>query len=77
MISIEEVDNGYIVTRHNYNKEERTVDPEIFVVEDTDYDNEALKKVLLQVAELLGCTYDRWGSENINITFDQKGHKAE
>jgi hypothetical protein len=37
----------------------------------------ALKKLLEAVAAECGYNYDKWGKENLNISFDAKGSKAE
>lgn len=68
-ITIEHVANGYILFLHD---EERTKK----VVCDDD-EKEELKKLLYEVAEYFGATYDKWSKTNLQITFNRKGHKVE
>jgi len=80
--TIEKTENGFITT--DYICEDTSEDgTEIIkeyknVIETENMDEkEELKKVLFKVADLLGYTYDKWEKENLNITFDKKGHKVE
>ena len=40
-------------------------------------EKETIKKLLEAIAEECGCDYDKFGTENLNISFDKKGNKAE
>ena len=40
-----------------------------------DEDKIVFGKLVYILANKLGINYDKFGSENINITFDKKGHK--
>ena len=78
-IEIKEVSNGFIV-KQIYCESVNDNGVELFaenvkVIEDGD--RTALKRLLEQIAEWMGHDYDKFGSENINITFDKVGHKCE
>lgn len=73
---IERVENGFMLTdRHEY--EDGSSDESITVLEEGDNEDETMVKLLLKVAESVGYNEDKYGSENINITFDRKGRKVE
>ena len=80
-IEIAQTDNGYVL--QNYFWEDSTESGEkiigcnTFVFEDEDYDDDkkSLKNLLFKIAETLGHTYDKYGKENLKITFDGKGRK--
>ena len=68
-IIIKDADNGYIIeTIYEEQKD-------VFVIEDNDDEQELTKRLLEKIAELTGVTYDKWGKNNLNITFDKEGHK--
>jgi hypothetical protein len=64
-ITIEDADNGYIVTDYEGRK----------IVFGGENDLEVLKDMLVYVSELHH-PYDKFGSENIHVSFDRKGHKV-
>lgn len=79
-MEIAQTDNGYIL--QDYFWEDSTEDGKkiigsnTHVFEDKGSDEkESLKELLLKVSEILGYNYDRYGEENLNITFDGKGIK--
>lgn len=50
------------------------------VVEEPDDDNGetiAMQDLLYQVAEHFGYTYNKWGNNNLKISFGNKGHKLD
>ena len=78
-ITIETMDNGYIV-RNEYpqNDDEAMVTGGAVFQEDAceqTNERQAVIEMLTHVAELLGFTYDKYKEDNINISFDKKGHK--
>jgi hypothetical protein len=68
-ITITEVDNGYIVTYAGNHS--------IFESSDPMDDRPGITKTLEHVVGLLGYPYDKWSENNVNITWDRKGHKHE
>jgi hypothetical protein len=44
---------------------------------DTEVDREAFGRMLQRVAEISGFEYDKFASDNLNITWDKRGHKWE
>jgi len=79
---IEKVEDGFIITNYIWEDTTENGTPIIKeykkVIETGDMDEkEELKTVLFRVADLLGYMYNKYGEENLNITFDKKGHKLE
>lgn len=72
MITIERINNGYYIT----DVDNKLKIDDKYCVEDME-DDELLniRRVLYQVAEMLGVTEDKHSSNNLNITFDRKGRK--
>jgi len=75
-LKIVEANNGYILS-HDVEQDENVWIEEIDVVEETDDTNDLFRRLLEKVAEHFGMQYDKFSSENLNITFDKKGHKVE
>lgn len=73
--TIREAENGWIVIQEI--KTDEGVDTHRHVVEYDDGDNEGMAKLLKLVAELNGCKYNKYRDDNLNISFDKKGHKLE
>jgi len=74
-LKIIEAENGYILESEYYETDIRLV-KEYKVVEDVHSEPDLIR-LLENVAEHFGYGYDKWGKENINITFDKPGHKVE
>lgn len=75
-VIIEQAENGYVVTHMNAGHNERG----IYFEEETREvfgGDDALVPMLTYIGEHFGEPYDRYGTENIRISFDRKGHKAE
>ena len=47
-----------------------------YAIKEENDEKETLKKLLEAIASECGYDYDKWGQENLNITFDKKGHKV-
>lgn len=80
IMEIAQTDNGYILQDYFWEDStengEKIIGSNIHVFEDEGCDEkESLKKLLFKVAEALGYIYDKYGKENLNITFDGKGRK--
>ena len=74
-LKIIEAENGYILESVYYETDIRLV-KEYKVVEDVHGEPDLIR-LLENVAEYFGYEYDKFGKENINITFDKPGHKVE
>ena len=74
-LKIIEAENGYILESVCYETDIRLV-KEYKVVEDVHGELDLIR-LLENVAEYFGYGYDKFGKENINITFDKPGHKVE
>lgn len=80
-LSIRETLNGYILTWY----EEQVDDDgrkfkekkELSIEEIDENENDAMKRMLEQVAEYFGYCYDKYGEENLDINFSKKGYKLE
>lgn len=75
-LRIKEVSNGFVLSWWYRETEDREV-TDMVVVEDTGDEHDLFQRFLEKVAEHFGYTYDKWGKENLSITFDRKGHKVE
>jgi len=80
--TIEKVDNGFIITDYIYvdDNEDGTkkIEEQVQVVNTENLSKtEELKTMLFKVADLLGYMYNKYGKENLNITFDKVGYKLE
>lgn len=75
--------NGYIFkTFFIENKDEKgnnifDSDLKVYEFDNDENQKEALSKLLYDIAEELGFTYNKFQEGNLNITFDKKGHKLE
>ncbi len=75
-LTIIEADNGYILASE-IEMETGIMATEFEVVEEVYDDNKTLKKLLMRVAEHMGYQYNKFGSENLEISFTGKGHKVD
>ena len=73
-IEITSSSNGYIITWEEPYEENNMIQ-NTEVIEEMDDDNRAMKVLLERVAEHFGYKYDKFGKNNLNITFDLKGRK--
>ena len=75
-LRISTANNGFIL----YSKvetEDNVWVEEMEVVEETNDEHDLFRRMLEKVAEYFGITYNKYGHDNINITFDKKGCKVE
>ena len=75
-LKIKKAQNGFIISW----KEE--IEDNIFrevseVIEGRESEQEEMRRLLEFVAGNFGFHYSKYGNDNINITFDKKGHKVE
>ena len=83
-ITIKQIENGYIVTS-KYGKEVETfaITADNISEEETErfktHDNGRIcvARLLDKINDLTGEPYSKWGIENLNISWDRPGHKAE
>ena len=80
-IEIRKAENGFIITNvyfENTTKEGNKIFNEVTeVIEEGENEKETLKRLLILVAEKCGYMEDKWGKENLRISFDGKGRKCE
>lgn len=73
---IKRAENGYILEKVFLYEEPDDYHSELIVISDDGItENKSLKKLLLSVAEWAGYHYDKYSDNNIEISFDGKGHK--
>lgn len=75
-LRIIQCDNGYVLISEiqvTATEKETVYDP----VEDDGNSQDCLKRMLLRVAEHFGFQYDKFNPDNLEITFNRKGHKVE
>ena len=75
---IETAENGFLITHINDFVVDGIIEHEEskYVIEDED-DRGGIRKLLTYIGEHFGEPFDRFGKENIRISFDRIGHKAE
>lgn len=76
-IKIEKVEDGYTLSWHEEIDDGKWEEKKkvVFGSDCTDQEeHEGLKNLLFTVAEYFGEHYDKWKDDNLNITFDRKGH---
>lgn len=84
-ITIKQIDNGFIIE-----SKYQEMDTKIYAVTENDITTEeddmyktrdeakvCTGKLLYKLSELLGFDYDKFSEENLNITWNKKGHKVE
>jgi len=76
-IEIKTTDNGYIVSVRYKDHESQNCEMTYAVEEIAGDEQETVSKLLLKIASLLGFEYDKFSENNINISFDRKGHKLQ
>ena len=67
--------DGYIIKYQEVVDEDETED--IYLAFNGDDEKESMIKLLTAIAEHFGFVYDKFSPNNLNITFDRKGHKVE
>lgn len=72
-VIIETTANGYIL--RNESREEDETEVEVF--EETEGEEECFTRLAVRLSEILVRTYDKFGANNIRISWDRKGHKVE
>lgn len=90
-LTIEQTNNGYILSWQEEGLERRPslsaiseTYPETLVfreqkevIEGDEEDNKVIEKLLYRVAEFFGAPYEKYGENNLNISWNKKGHKLE
>lgn len=74
-IIIEKAGNGFIL-RWVEQMDDDFQREEAEVIEDVDEERKALTSLLERIAEWAGYNYDKYGKENLSISWDKKGHKV-
>ena len=76
-LKIVEAENGYILSFDVLMDEDGHVELCQSVIEENGDTNDLFRRLLETVAEHFGMEYNKWKSDNLNITFDKKGHECE
>ena len=78
-LNIQKVTNGFILSWDEeselLNKSGELEMIEIKEVITDDDEKEEMKKLLERVADFFGMNYEKYKEDNLNITWDKKGHK--
>jgi hypothetical protein len=70
-------DESYILIENSVNIDDgNRIKNQIIATISKENEKEALAELLMQIAEWLGYDYDKFGKENLNISFDKKGSKV-
>ena len=72
----EEIEDGIIMTRHIAIEEDYSEELKERYKTNLEQ-NIAFGKLFEQLANYFGLIYDKYGKENLNISFDKKGHKLD
>ena len=75
LLEIEKCENGWIVKNYDEQEEGKFIPVKELIV-DTD-NREGMTNLLMKVAEYFGVNYDKYGSDNLEISWSKKGHKLE
>ncbi len=79
-LKIRKVENGFVITE-TFWEETNDEGHKIFkdnteVIEEENGEKETLKRLLFLVADKMGYFEDKYGTENLIISFDGKGRKV-
>jgi len=74
-MKIDRITNGYILSWDEEVKE-GVFETQKEVIEDRDTDKETMSALFEWIAEHFGIGYDKWGKENLRISWDKEGHKV-
>lgn len=70
-------ENGYVIrSEEESENEEEYKKIETIAIENED-EKEAFTGMALKLADYFGLHYDKYGSENLNVLFNKKGHKLD
>ena len=75
-IEIEKIDNGYILLWKE-ELEDGTFRIEKEVIEESDTEKKTISRLLYRIAEFFGDSYDKYGKENLRISWNKKGRKID
>lgn len=73
---IKTANNGYSITGE-YKDNDGNYEEEPYVIQEEEDDKQTTTKLLLLIAELIGHSYNKFEEDNLNITWDKKGHKLD
>jgi hypothetical protein len=82
-LEIGKTHNGFVLKSYFYDSDDEKgnkiigSDLTVFEFKDDEQEKEKLKELFLEIAEQFGYIDDRYGKENLNISFDRKGSKYE
>ena len=83
-LTIEKIDNGYILNKNGYSFEGNGYSKETEVIEMTtslgenedDEEQRAMTKLLEKIAIFFGITYNCFSGKNLNIQWNLKGYEV-
>lgn len=78
-IIIEQVENGVIITSWYYDKDNKQGEPiyeQLREVIEEEEDKKLMEKTMMAIIKKMGYSYDRYGKENVKISWDRKGSKV-
>uniref|UniRef100_A0A6M3LKA8 Uncharacterized protein n=1 Tax=viral metagenome TaxID=1070528 RepID=A0A6M3LKA8_9ZZZZ len=75
-LRIIESDRGYVLVSEYWETDDRK-ETDYIPIEDVNGEDDCMKRLLEAVAEHFGYSYNKYGKNNINVTFDKLGHKVE
>jgi hypothetical protein len=73
-LKIEKVKNGYILS-HDDEIEENKFETVKEIIEECEDEKETIGRLLERIADFYGVKYDKFAEDNLNISWNKKGHK--
>jgi len=74
-LKIEKIENGYILSHDEEIEDGKFKTAKEVIEEKGDDEKEAMTQLLEKVSEYFGVQYDKFAADNLNVTWDKKGHK--
>ena len=75
-LTIKESATGFVLM-YDVEVRDDVWETEYIPIEDIGDENDLIRRFLEKVAEHFGAHYNKYGKENLNITFDKRGYKVE
>ena len=76
-LTVEQISNGYILWGPGHYDGDDLVDAEVEVIEERGTDREALVALFQRLADWFGFQEEKYGAENLRISWDRKGCKHD
>ncbi|KKP67579.1 MAG: hypothetical protein UR66_C0013G0022 [Candidatus Moranbacteria bacterium GW2011_GWE1_35_17] len=75
-LKIEKIENGFIMSHREEIEDDKFIIRKEVIEEEFDDEKKTMTQLLERVAEYFGIQEDRYGKDNLKITWNKKGRKA-